>query len=358
MPRLRRADCSQPGLTRRKRGRGFVYLDSADRRIADERTLARIRALAIPPAWRDVWICPDPRGHLQATGLDIAGRKQYRYHDAWRARRDREKFDSMLAFAAALPRLRRRVRHELRDDGLARERVLACAIRLLDLGYFRVGSDDALESYGLTTIRREQVRIEGGEAIFDYTAKGGKRRIQAIRDADVVAVVHGLRRRRAHQHDPLLVYRDGRRWVEIRAETVNEYLKLSTGGDFSAKDFRTWNATVLAAVALAAPTVPVPASASARKRTVSQAVRTVAAYLGNTPTVARNAYIDPRVIDRFQSGWTIGPALAAVGGEPELADEKVRRRLELAVVDLLTEDPADAPSVGSPLGETAKRRSR
>ncbi|MDP8944139.1 MAG: DNA topoisomerase IB, partial [Actinomycetota bacterium] len=175
MPRLRRVDCSQPGITRRRRGRGFEYLDEHGERVTDGETIERIRALAIPPAWRDVWICPHPMGHLQATGVDAAGRKQYRYHDRWRQRRDQEKFDEMLDFARALPATRERVSAALRaTDELARERVLACAVRLLDRGFLRVGGEDYAaenESYGLATLRKEHVTVSDGIVTFDYPAK-------------------------------------------------------------------------------------------------------------------------------------------------------------------------------------------
>jgi DNA topoisomerase-1 len=180
MPRLRRIDCSGPGLTRRRRGRGFEYLDEAGRRITDPEVLARIKGLAIPPAWRDVWICPHRMGHIQATGTDAAGRKQYRYHDRWRERRDREKFDSMVGFARALPELRRRVERDLSSDGLGPERLLACAARLLDRGFFRIGSEDYAEendTYGLATMRKRHATVNGELVVFDYESKGGDRRV-------------------------------------------------------------------------------------------------------------------------------------------------------------------------------------
>lgn len=337
MPRLRRSDCSGPGIVRRRRGRGFSYLDEDGRPLADASVLARIRELAIPPAWHDVWICPYPNGHLQATGVDAAGRKQYRYHDEWRARRDQEKFDSMLEFAAALPRLRRRVRRDLRAPGLPRTRVLACAARLLDLGFFRIGGEDYAEqndSYGLATMRRRHVHIEHDRVVFDYEGKGGQRRVQAIADPDVREVVAALKRRRGGGHE-LLAWRDGRRWVDVRSDDVNEYVKSAAGREHSAKDFRTWNATVLAAIALASEGRA--ETRTARRRAVTAAVKSVAAYLGNTPAVCRASYIDPRVIDRYQSGWTIAPLLERLGDEPDLGDERVRRRIEEAVLDLIAE---------------------
>ncbi len=339
MPRLRRSDCASPGYSRRRRGRGFEYRDARGRPLEDADALARIAALAIPPAWREVWICSDPLGHLQATGIDAAGRKQYLYHERWRAHRDRLKFSSMLGFAASLPRLRRRVARDLQAGGLSRERVLALAVRLLDLGFFRIGSEDYVESgdsYGLTTMELRHVRLAGGELVFDYRAKSGKRRVQAIADADALTVVRALRRRRpGGDGEPrLLAYRNGLAWHDVAAEEVNGYIKQAAGGAYTAKDFRTWNATVLAAVALAAD-APVPASVTARKRAVSSAIKTVSEYLGNTPAVCRASYVDPRVIDQFHSGHTIARVLDRLARGPDMADQRTRRRLERAVLELL-----------------------
>jgi DNA topoisomerase-1 len=362
MARLRRSSCSAPGIARRRRGRGFSYVDPDGERIDDPEVLERIAQLAIPPAWREVWICMDPRGHLQATGLDAAGRKQYRYHDDWRTHRDRQKFDSMIAFGHALAKLRRRVARDLRtasprsrrspatlDERLTRERVLACSVRLLDVGFFRIGSDDYAErneSYGLTTMLREHVAIEGRELVFDFPAKSGQRRVQAIADDAALDVVGELKRRRSGTQ--LLAYREDGHWVELDADEVNRYLKRHTSDDVSAKDFRTWNATVLAAVALAVregERAPAPASGprprrthASRERDVKAAIKTVAAYLGNTPAVCRASYVDPRVIDRYQAGVTIGETLAALpAGEPDLATPRVRTKIESAVLELLAE---------------------
>ncbi|MDW5596364.1 DNA topoisomerase IB [Conexibacter stalactiti] len=343
MARTRRVDpASDPGLTRLRRGRGFSYLDTDGRRIEDEPTIDRIRALAIPPAWTDVWICADPYGHIQATGIDTAGRKQYRYHDLWRRRRDAAKFDAMIAFARALPQLRRRVRDDLRGDAVDRVRVLACAVRLLDVGFFRIGSEDYAEqneTYGLTTLRRSHARVEDGVVVFDYPAKHGLRRVQQVLDEDAREIVRALKRRRGGGPE-LLAFKERRRWVDVKADDVNAYLKEAAGGDFSAKDFRTWNATALMAVALAVRAEQARTRAS-RRRIVTAAVREVATFLGNTPAVCRRSYVDPRVIDRFQSGLTIAEALAEpaepVPGEPveeRPVDEQVRR----AVLDLIAGD--------------------
>jgi DNA topoisomerase-1 len=347
MPRLRRSSCAAPGIARRGRGRGFEYLDPDGVRVDDPEVLERIVQLAIPPAWREVWICMDPRGHLQATGMDAAGRKQYRYHDQWRAHRDRQKFDSMIAFGHALPKLRRRVTRDMRvssngtsrapvEQRLSRERVLAGAVRLLDVGFFRIGSEDYAErneSYGLTTMLREHVTVEGSELIFDFPAKSGQRRIQAIADVDAVELVSELKRRRSGTQ--LLAWREGSGWSELHADEVNEYVKRVSGGDFTAKDFRTWNATVLAAVALAHDGEP-ERTRAARERSVSKAIKAVAAYLGNTPAVCRASYVDPRVVDRYLAGTTIAAAIEQLpAGDPDLADARIRARVETAVLELL-----------------------
>jgi DNA topoisomerase IB len=343
--RLRRADCARPGIRRRRAGRGFTYVDVAGNRVADPEVLERIRSLVIPPAWNDVWICTDPRGHIQATGVDARGRKQYRYHDLWRERRDREKFEHMLEFARALPALRARVAEHLAQDDLTRDRVLACATRLLDLGFFRIGTEGYAEenqSYGLATIHKRHVSLVGGSTVvFDYAAKSGKRRIQSVVDPEVYTVVQALKRRRGGKPE-LLAHREGRRWVDVRSTDINAYVKEVTSGEFTAKDFRTWNATVLAAVALGVSQEAT--SATARKRAVTRAVKEVAHYLGNTPAVCRSSYIDPRLIDRYRAGETIAAALGGLGaasgdGEGSLLTQGP---VELAVIDLLDDAPAAA----------------
>jgi DNA topoisomerase IB len=314
--------------------------------VDDVETLQRIEALAIPPAWRDVWICGDPFGHLQATGIDAANRKQYRYHDKWRERRDREKFDTMLDFASSLPAMRTLIHRQLAVAGMPRERALACAVRLLDLGFFRVGSEDYAErneTYGLATIHKEHARIEEDHVVFDYIAKAGKRRVQLIADPDVLDVVTTLKRRRSGKPE-LLAYKEGNRWRDVRSDDINQYIKLATGGDFTAKDFRTWNGTVLAAVSLAGKTARA-GSVTGRKRAVAEAVKEVAFFLGNTPAVARSSYIDPRVIDRFNSGWTILARLEELGGAEAFTDPEGRVALEDAVRDLIGDAGEDSPAL-------------
>ncbi|MCW2745847.1 MAG: topoisomerase [Mycobacterium sp.] len=340
MPRLRRSDCSRPGIVRRRAGRGFVYLDDGQRVEAAE-VLTRIRELGIPPAWRDVWICPDPNGHLQATGIDAAGRKQYRYHDAWRARRDAEKFDDMTRFARALPALRERVEADLAATGkLTRARVLAGSVRLLDRGFFRIGTEEYAvtnESYGLATIRKEHVSLEaGGTMVFDYPAKSGRRRIQAVVDPLVADIVGTLKRRRGGGPE-LLAYREDGAWHDLRSPDVNAYLKEATGDDFSAKDFRTWSATVLAAVALAV-SGPAARAKTSRARAITRAVKETSHYLGNTPAVCRASYIDPRVFDAYRGGLVIDRDVLLRALDTEEGELPIHRReIEEAVLDLLNE---------------------
>lgn len=339
MPRLRRSDCSTPGIRRVRRGRGFSYHDADGAPVRDPEVLARIAALAIPPAWKDVWICPDANGHLQAVGTDAAGRRQYRYHDEWRRRRDELKFEKMLAFGRALPELRARVGADLAGDGLGRTTVLAAAVRLLDLGMFRVGGEDYAEeheTFGLATLQRNHVRVRAGALHFDYTAKAGKRRVLVIDDPEVTAIVSRLKRRRGGGDD-LLAWREGRRWVDVRSDDVNAYLKEILGEQFSAKDFRTWAATVLAAVELAGVVATVP-TRGARRRAVPGAIRRVADAIGNTPAVCRASYVDPRVLDRFEEGETVAAALDELGTVADVRHLEVRRRIEEAVLALLAEE--------------------
>jgi DNA topoisomerase IB len=330
--RLRRSDPSSPGYTRRRCGKGFMYLDEAGERITDAEVVARITALVIPPAWRGVWISPDPFGHIQATGIDQRGRKQYLYHPRWRERRDQEKFTDMVLFARSLPALRSVVDHDIALDDMSREQVLACAARLLDRGFFRIGSEVYAvtnETYGLATMRKEHVTLDGEVIGFDYIAKERKRRVQAIIDPEVATIVGTLKRRRGGGEELLAYKRDGC-WCDVRSPDINAYLKAATGRDISAKDFRTWGATVLAAVALSV-TAPQLLSRTARKRAIVRAVKEVAYYLGNTPAVARNSYIDPRVFDRYRDGQTI--PLDLVGADPHAT--AIQGPVEEAVLDLL-----------------------
>jgi DNA topoisomerase I len=342
--RLRRIDCSVPGIVRRRRGRGFEYLDGEGGRIEDPEVLARIRELVIPPAWQDVWICPDPMGHIQAVGTDAAGRRQYLYHQRWRERRDQEKFDEMIRFARTLPRLRKITASHLVQKKVTRERVLAGAVRLLDRGFFRIGTEGYTEqnqTYGLATMEKRHVTLgEGHVLVFDYAAKGGKRRVQSIVDPEVYALIEALKRRRGGGAE-LLVYRNGRRWRNVRSDDINEYIKEIAGEEFSAKDFRTWNATVIAAVALAV-SGRAAATPTARKRAITRAIKEVAYYLGNTPAVCRASYIDPRVFDRYRDGLTIGGALDRLGEGIDLGQPSFQGAVEEAVLDLLEDERTEA----------------
>jgi DNA topoisomerase IB len=333
---LRRSDLDGPGIRRRRRGRGFSYLGPDAAPINDPQTLAHIKSLVIPPAWQDVWICADPRGHIQALGTDAAGRRQYLYHDLWRQQRDLAKHDRVRQFGAVLPAIREEICQHLGTRGLARERVLAAAIRLIDLGFFRSGGEEYAEqngTFGLATIRKEHVTLTRGQLVFEYPAKGAKHREQAIAEDQVCAVVRSLRRRRGGG-DQLLVYRSGRSWHDVTAADINDYLGELSGADYTAKDFRTWHATVLAAVGLAV-SQRAGGSEAARKRAIARVVAEVAAYLGNTPAVARASYIDPRVIDLYQDGRTIAAALGELGKDSHFGDLATRGRAEKAVLNLL-----------------------
>jgi DNA topoisomerase-1 len=334
MARLRTVSPNSRGWTRRRVGKGFVYLDAAGARLCDQ-DVARCRSLVIPPAWEEVWICPHPNGHIQAVGVDAAGRRQYLYHPDWRAKRDRLKFDRVAEVAAELPRARAAILEHIAVDGMPRERAAATAVRLLDLGYFRIGSDsyaDANGSFGLTTLEKRHVRRVRGELLFCFTGKSGVEHRVSIDDQLAIAAVETMRRRRGGG-DRLLAYREGRRWSPLDAVAVNDYLREMTGAEITAKDFRTWHATVLAAVSLAASEEPGESQAS-RKRAIRNAMAEVSEYLGNTPTIARSSYVDPRVIDLYEDGTTIAHAVRR-----EYASADARQlALEQAVLTMLRED--------------------
>ena len=360
--RLQRVDPGGPGYSRRRRGRGFSYHDQHGVPITDPAIVARIRALAVPPAWRDVWICPLPGGHIQAVGTDDAGRRQYRYHDEWRRRRDADKHDRVLRLGRRLPAVRAQIREQLEGRGLGCDRVLAAALRMLDIGVFRVGGEEYAPgpgedegSFGLATVRREHVRLRRGGIELRYPAKGGIERTITLRDPALHAVVRSLLRRQGGGED-LLAYRAGHGWHDVCAEDINARLKELAGDEFSAKDLRTWNATVLAAVALAASAASgVPASQRGRTREINTVLDEVAEHLGNTRAVAKASYVDPRVLEHYVEGRTILPAVRRAG-TTDLTDEEVRTRLEAALLRLLrprnrirqTRDPrAQEPLAGA-----------
>ena len=332
MVRLRRTSPDQPGWTRRRAGSGFVYLDEAGQRLAAE-DAERVKDLVIPPAWQDVWVTPYDNGHLQAVGTDDAGRRQYLYHPDWRARRDAEKHDRVLEFGKALTKARELVVRDLGTDGMPLERACAAAVRLLDLGYFRIGNDvyaDTNGSFGLTTLERRHVRKRQDALIFTFVGKSGVEHRIEIDDATVVEAIEIMRRRRG-QDLRLLAFKNSRSWRSLLPDLVNEYVRSSTGLDATAKDFRTWHATVLAAAALAETAEPGETKAS-RKRAVAGAMKEVSEFLGNTPTLARSSYVDPRVVDAYEEGRTIERATRRTYANP---DER-QAALERATVKLIS----------------------
>lgn len=325
MPRLRRTSPDQPGWTRRRSGRGFVYLDELGRRLSDE-DARRVRDLVIPPAWTDVWVTPYENGHLQAVGTDEAGRRQYLYHPEWRARRDAEKFDRVLRFGEGLVAARERLVVDLGSDGMPLERACAAAVRLLDLGYFRIGNDvyaDKHGSFGLTTLERRHVKRRQDRLVFSFRGKSGVDHRIEIDDAMVIEALEVMRRRRSE--DPrLLAFRLGRSWRSMLPALVNGYVRETTGLEATAKDFRTWHATVLAAAALAETSEHGRTKAS-RKRAVSGAMKEVASFLGNTPTLARSSYVDPRVVDAYEEGRTIASATRREYDNPDQRQAALER---------------------------------
>ncbi|MEV4313592.1 DNA topoisomerase IB [Actinocrispum sp. NPDC049592] len=321
--RLRRSDPAGPGLTRRRRGRGWVYLTHTGE-PADEDARGRASSLVIPPAWRDVWICPYPNGHIQAVGTDDAGRRQYIYHEEWRRQRDEQKHERVLELAEHLPQFRKAIEDDLNGRGLTCERVHGGALRMLDRGVFRTGGEEyADDSRGVATLVKDDVTIVRGELRFGFIAKGGLERRLRMRDPLLVKLVRSLRRAAADT-DRLLVYRAGRTWREVHADTINTRFKELTGEQFTAKDLRTWNATVLAAVSFAE--AGLPKSKTARKRAEVAAFDRVAEQLGNTRAVAKRSYVDPRVVDAFGEGRTI-----------DLTEVDGREDIERAVLKLLAD---------------------
>ena len=302
-PRLRRSNCNMPGFSRRRRGKGFSYAAADGSRIEDRETLERINQLAIPPAWRDDWISPVPNGHIQATGVDAAGRRQYIYHPRWRELKDREKFDRALDFADTLPRARPAVTRLLRGSEPTEERAYAAAFRLIDEGSLRIGNEEYAQtngSFGVTTIRIRHIRLRGDIVELDFPAKSGQQWSGQIKDEDLAHAIEPLLKR--GPEEPALAYRtDDGEWSPISAAGLNEFIREQCGGDFTAKDFRTWQGTVEAALALARHN-PERTSPTARKKAVAAAMRDVSEQLGNTPSIARKSYVDPRVLDRFMNG--------------------------------------------------------
>lgn len=331
--RLRRSDVTGRGLSRRRQGSGFRYVDE-DGRAVSAADRERITALVIPPAWRDVWICPWPNGHIQAVGVDDAGRRQYLYHEEWRRQRDERKYDRVLELAPRLPRFREQIAEDLAGRGYTRRRVLAVALRMLDNGVFRTGGDEYAEqngTFGVATLLCDHVRVHGGHVSFDYQAKGGTRRSLTLSDPLLAKAVAGLIRRGGPQ-DRLLAHRDGSGATAIHADDVNERFRELVGPEFSVKDLRTWTATVLAAAILAGSGTP--DSKRAKARVVTGMYREVAEYLGNTPAVAKKSYVDPRLVELFERGVTIDERIASA----DVSRADVRAQVEDATHDLLSSD--------------------
>jgi DNA topoisomerase-1 len=330
MPSLRHSSDREPGYTRRRHGRGERYLDDRGRPVTDPRVIARIRALAIPPAWREVWICRSSRGHLQATGVDAAGRKQYRYHDAWREERDREKYERILRFADRLPLVREVTDRHLRRRRLDREKALATAVQLLDRAFIRIGGEeyaDGAGTYGLATFRSRHLTIEDDLIVLDFEGKGGAGQHVEVESGRLARVLQEMDDLPGYE---VLKYRSEEGGVvDVRSEDVNAYIQEHMGEEFSAKDFRTWAATVAAAVAL--EEVGPVEGARPRQRAVAAVCREAGTLLGNTPAVVKANYIDPRVIDHFLDGRTI----AALREQVEHRLERGQTPDELAVLALL-----------------------
>jgi DNA topoisomerase I len=339
VPGLTRSDPHGPGITRERVGGGFRYRDPSGAEVTRPDTLYRIGALGVPPAWKDVWISPDPLGHIQATGVDSRGRTQYRYHQVWREQRDAQKFAHMLRFAEALPALRSATVRDLGRRRLDRDRVTAAAVRLLDLGLFRIGGEryaDLDHHYGATTLQKDDVTMGRGGVAFDYIAKEGKRRTITVTDPAVRSVVRVLLNSDSTSGS-LFSYQDGDTWRPLRSHEVSNYIATRAGGHFTAKEFRTWNATVLMALLLANAD-PAPTERR-RKSAVTAAVRGVADWLGDTPAVARSSYIDPRVISRYTSDGQLAAVPRLPAALPAAAEA------EIAIAALLAREPTEAVAV-------------
>jgi DNA topoisomerase-1 len=329
--RLRQSRPELSGIARRRRGHGYSY-SYADGTCVDDATRARIRDLAIPPAWQSVWICPYPNGHIQVVGLDAAGRRQYIYHEQWRAEREAEKHDRVLRLGALMPRFRASIDQDLCMRGATRERAQAAALRLLDRGVFRIGNEEYTDengSYGVATLLRRHVRISKGTMYFDFPAKSNIRRTLSLTDPPLAVALRALARN-ADDSRRLLVYRAEGEIHHLTAVDVNARFKELVGEEFSVKDLRTWNATVLAAVGFALDDQP--GSERARARVITAVMREVSEELGNTPAIARKSYVDPRVVDAFTAGETI---VRAVRRAPQLDNPGSRLVLERAVMRLI-----------------------
>ncbi|HZY62018.1 MAG TPA: DNA topoisomerase IB [Edaphobacter sp.] len=324
---LRYISDAKPGIQRRRAGKGFRYIDPEGKPVRDKETLARIKSLVIPPAWTDVWICPNPKGHLQVTGRDAKGRKQSRYHPRWREVRDETKYERMVLFGMALPGIRERVEQDLALPGLPRPKVLATIVRLMETTLIRVGNEEYArenKSYGLTTMRNKHVEVEGSTVTFKFQGKSGVKHTVDITDRRIARIVQRCEDIPGYE---LFQYveKDGT-IHSVDSADVNEYLREISGEDFSAKDFRTWAGTVLACVALREATAF--ASETEAKRNVVQAIKQVAAKLGNTPSVCRKCYVHPAVLECYMAGEMLAAVKRPVHGEDEDTAEVLRREEE------------------------------
>ncbi|WP_435107905.1 DNA topoisomerase IB [Nocardiopsis synnemataformans] len=336
--RLRRSDPASPGITRIRRGRGYRYHGPDGKPVTDPDEIRRVKELVVPPGWHDVWICPSPEGHIQACGTDDAGRRQYLYHREWRRRSEEAKYDRMLDFAALLPGIRSTLTEHLGRRGLGRERVLAAAVRLVDLGFLRAGGDAYAarnDSYGVASLLREHVHRSRGTVVFEFPGKSGQGQRVECAEPEIRRVVSGLQRVRSPGQD-LFAYRVGDDWHDVNTDDLNSYLRGVAGEEHTVKEFRTWHATVLAAVGVAVAVPPEDDEALARLRT--HVVREVADYLGNTEAVARDSYIDPRVFRLHERGVTVAEALPALGSEVPAGELATQGGVEEAVLRMLRDD--------------------
>jgi DNA topoisomerase I len=330
---LRYVSDEQPGYTRKRKGDDFEYFDTEGKRIRDETRLLRIRRLAIPPAYTNVWICPTPNGHIQATGRDARGRKQYRYHERWREVRDENKYDRMIVFGKALPKIRRRVNRDLNRRGLPREKVLATVVQLLERTFIRVGNEEYAKenkSFGLTTMRNHHVDVTATKLKFRFRGKSGREHEVDVTDRRLAKIIRQLQDLPGQEVFQYLNEKGQRR--KVTSEDVNEYLREITGEDFTAKDFRTWAGTLLAAMALNAQD-PFENKSQAKKN-IKDAIAAVAKILGNTPAVCRKCYIHPAVLETYLDG-------AMIEGLKRKTEDTLERKLgdlrseEVAVMSFL-----------------------
>ncbi len=353
---LRYVSDTKPGITRKGGGKTFRYFLPSGAALRDPEVLRRIRSLAIPPAWTEVWICPNDNGHIQAVGRDARGRKQYRYHPSWREVRDESKYERVLAFGEMLPRIRRRVSADLRKRGMSREKVLATVVRLLETTLIRVGNDEYAEqngSYGLTTLHNRHAKVRGGQISFEFMGKSGKRHCIDIRDPELAKLVRHCQD--LPGQDLFGYVGDDGSVRDVTSDDVNAYLRAIAGEEFSAKDFRTWAGTVLAAVAL--HEFEEFNSEKQAKRNVGQAVEAVAKMLGNTPAVCRRCYIHPAILDGYLTGQTI--ATLQQSAEQSLRGSLTKLKpAEAAVMMLLRERLAQAGRTGGKQRASSLTRAR